>query len=239
MQIKKTNKAKLKIKKNKVEKIYYDQERAKTEYNNYKKLHSIMKEIEYKNWSLKSPRIYCFNGNKLTMERAQGLSLSDLINKGKPEAAYYAGIYLGLFHKNSCEGQLKKCISYGDYNRTNIFVDFDSKTVWGIDPGDRFGQKTYPELDLMKGLFSILIGEFRNKNYSFKNARLFLKGYNNCFSSTSICKSFEYLYKVINESVTKNNKYFNSLISFALSIIMFLMYNLMILEIKLFNNKNY
>lgn len=200
MQIKKTNKAKLKIKADKVEKIYYDKERAETEYNNYNKLYSIMKEAKQENWNFKSPQIYRLNNNRLTMEKARGLSLDSLINEGKYEASYYTGVYLGVFQKLTRHAESGKCISYGDYNRTNLFVDFQNKTVWGIDPGDRFGKFKKPEYDLMIMYFSIIIEEIRTRNFYFSSSRKFIKGYRETVSWK--INSFEAL-KELNKIIKK------------------------------------
>lgn len=135
---------------------------------------------EIDNFAYRALEVYDYDcgQNHIDMEFFSGESIGDHYILSKDPAVFYLmGVWLALLHIQTSINE-GKVISFNDFNRTNVLIDFKKKSVVALDPGNYVSFYEDPGISALMGLFSATRGALKEKFiHYFKSMFFFLKGY--------------------------------------------------------------
>ena len=115
-------------------------------------------------------------GPALVLEYASGSIIADLPAAAAGEAAFHAGVWLGLYQQRVMGGE-DAGLPYTDCTLYNMAVDFGARTVTVFDPGNNWGRTGWIYEDVVLYLISVLSVSMRRRVAPFRQIHRFLKGY--------------------------------------------------------------
>lgn len=174
-----TNKARLVFcDNNTVEKQFFELERAKKELESLNIVNSVFTEENIGGWLYKTVKVLSFNKDtsSIKMEEATGVPFSEILIY-KPEYSYHMGVWLALYHNNAYvkENRVKR---FGDFSRSNFIIDKEKRIATAIDPGGGGGEVDFPEVDIVTGIYSLVLGSLRSRVAPYYVCDTFIKAYN-------------------------------------------------------------
>lgn len=201
-----TNKADLIFKENGiVEKKFFESLTYEKELKSLLGLNEKFKEKKVDDWLYRVPKVLGKDDKSSTiiMTKVGG---SDFIRLFKDNIEYtkHMGVWLGLYHNYSRKNKEKVAL-YGDFSRMNFIIDKENKIATAIDPGSYFGLEGFPEIDLMTGIYSLVIGSIKYKHSREKVIIKFINSYNEISNEKVNKKNLDKSWQIIKDRF--KNKY--------------------------------
>lgn len=171
-----TDKAEVRLLENNiVEKIFFEESRARKEYDSLCQLYGMYQKKDFNQWTYKTVKPLNLKNEKIEMELATGITFEDCLKK-EPSSAFLTGIWFGFFH-NYCRNYEDGSLRNIDYNRKNVLMDYNIKTVTVIDPGGRYYENTTAEEAVINFIVGLVIGALEQKKLPKPLIKHFLNGY--------------------------------------------------------------
>lgn len=194
-----------------VKKIFNNKSQAEKEFKSLLWLFRMFVITEIDGWLYKVAKPIDIKGNKMIMKKAKGVTLETEINNS--EYTKKTGVWLALFHKKSIDNGMVKRI---DYNRKNIIIDGETKTLTVIDPGAILLKDCAVEFSVLDTVAGLVIGALKQKINPKPIVKSFLDGYHTVSKNDFILPNLKNsLNDVINTRFRiQQRKNKNALISF-------------------------
>lgn len=189
-----TNKATIDIMgDNTVKKTFNCKKQARKEFDSLLWLFRLFNKTKVNGWTYKVVEPIRIHDNIMIMKKAKGFTFETKINDSASSKS--SGVWLALFHQKIANSRKVKRI---DYNRKNILIDKNTKTLTVIDPGATLLKDCTTEFSVLDTVVGLIIGSLERRLNPKPIIKSFLNGY---FSISSIKFDLPGLKKGLDEVV--------------------------------------